>query len=479
SGEACSVEGRRRCKGDVAQRCGPGELGETVWLDIADCSRDGGICRDGECHPPGFGGKILFTADISGPTEVWAANDDGSGLRMLSRWARKKSRFWGAYGPRWSPDGRRVAFSYGHYDGLRNDTPVKSRLVVSGEDGTDPKVVMDGYYVPPSCLDWYDAERLVVLTATHVEPCDGELYLVDIATGRRKLLFRDSPDGYPHPTLPDINPRNQNLLLYRPYRCGSLDGGLRVFDTNTGGESVLVLPGEVHDGARWSPDGRRVAWIRPYARQIAVVELGRGGRVDTIDIRGLPGKEVLERAFDWTEGGFVLVTKPSLEARTRRIWVSDRDGGNLRLVLDAGSEIGDIDWAPGRLGPFSDRACAAAKGQWDSDAAGGFGCWFAAAPGQSCDGACLDRGLSCLQYDWNDFPNSKICNALTGERAARVNNPAYATFAPYLYLPSGSSHGCYHRALAVRQDCSSSGGPDTRRICLCGPFGTGFLEPRR
>ena len=464
----CPVEGKRRCRGDLVQLCTQDELGDTSWQTLADCSRDGDICRQGECRRPGFGGKLVFTANFSGANEVWVMNDDGSELRRLSRWSERPSLYWGAFGPRWSPDGTKIAFSYGYHDNLRADSPTVSRLCVIDQNGQGFKVVSDAYVVEYAGVHWR-SERSLVANVFQVsrKTCRSWLVSFDVATGSNRVMIEDSPDGYPNPTFPDVNPANPQLLLYRPYRCGQLDAGLRVFDMNSGGERVLALPGEVHDGARWSPDGRQVAWVRIHERQIVMVDF-YGRKLKVISPQGLPsGSEISQ--FDWTEGGFVFTVVPGTDAELAWLWVCDRDGSNSRPILSRRGKMAYPDWAPGRLPEFNRNACQATGGRWDSDTAGSFGCWFAGEKSESCNQACNRQGLACRQYDWNDFPNGKICRELTGEGPAQVNNPAYTSNAPHLYYLPGTSHGCYHRALDVRQDCSASPG-ERRRICLCGPF---------
>src|ERR1044071_4910158 len=55
---------------------------------------------------PGGNGKIAFTSNLAGRTEVYTANTDGTGVTELTDSA-------GAADPSWSPDGSSLAYGGG------------------------------------------------------------------------------------------------------------------------------------------------------------------------------------------------------------------------------------------------------------------------------------------------------------------------------------------------------------------------------
>lgn len=118
-------------------------------------------------------------------------------------------------------------------------------------------------------------------------------------------------------------------------------------------------------------------------------------------------------------------------------------------------------------------SCGDLGGYWADDGIGGMGCWFAGGIGESCDTACASHGLQCDGNDWNDSEDSDICTYLTAAPQSTSNNPDPKTYSPALYLPTGTSHGCYYRH-QVGQDCARTPGgmdgsdaTDYRRICVC------------
>ncbi|NMB77017.1 MAG: hypothetical protein GYA21_18045 [Myxococcales bacterium] len=459
--EPCARTGEYRCRGEVRERCGLDPAKTLAWQSDTDCAAQGMLCRDGACAAPGFGGKLAFVGGAPGNEEVWVMNDDGGGRRRLTQWAEKPKPYWGAFDPRWSPDGSRLAFIYGIDDSLP-EQPKSSRLCLVDADGSGFREITRRHSLQSGSLSWRGPDALLVTTTNLT--WNARLLQVNIADGKSRVLLEDSPDGFPNPNGPEAHPTNENLLLYLPYRCGGQNGGLRLLNLQDGGERVLVFPDSNLLGARWSLDGGEVGWPDGHAPRIHRANAD-GQTLESVRPAGLSDDNWIE-SFDYAEGGFVFLARTGAD---RWIWVCDRDGQNARPVLQAKMPVSALDWAPGRLNPFSKTACAAAGGRFDSDTRGGFGCWFAARENQSCHDACDQHGLSCPASDWNDFPNSTICGELTREKPAGVNNPDWSGMAPYLYIPSGTSHGCYVRAPTVRQDCSARS-LDRVRLCLCRPF---------
>src|SRR5580765_3596704 len=58
---------------------------------------------------PGSNGRLAFISDRTGSTQVFSMNSDGSGTAQLTDIPTAFPSA-GAHAPRWSPDGRKIAF---------------------------------------------------------------------------------------------------------------------------------------------------------------------------------------------------------------------------------------------------------------------------------------------------------------------------------------------------------------------------------
>ncbi|MBL8101715.1 MAG: PD40 domain-containing protein, partial [Anaerolineales bacterium] len=77
----------------------------------------------------GGGGKIAFTSERDGSSEIYVVNADGSGLSPLANEITPK------YDPSWSPDGEKIAFG-------TNDNDSAS-LYIMNADGSNPVKLID------------------------------------------------------------------------------------------------------------------------------------------------------------------------------------------------------------------------------------------------------------------------------------------------------------------------------------------------
>jgi len=97
-------------------------------------------------------------------------------------------------------------------------------------------------------------------------------------------------------------------------------------------------------------------------------------------------------------------------------------------------------------------------------------CWYLGAAGQSCDEVCGEHGSACVNTDWNDYNDCRICEYLTGDTRCRVDQVACDNVnrpRPGLTLIGDPlTEGCHVRRDACPQICDASD-PDHQRICVC------------
>ena len=232
---------------------------------------------------PGRAGKIAFVSDAGGSSDIFVMNADGSGRESLTTgtaedtdpaWSPEGSRLvfvrdgaihvvksdasglrriTAGTTPAWSPDGRRIVFSRRVGRGadlylIRADGRGLTRLTRTGAIESDPEWSPDG--------------RLIAFVRAGVAG-DAHLYLLR-PNGRGLRRVTGGPLGDSSPTW---SPDSRQLAFVR--NDESL-GSSRVFVTTVEGKRVRPLVGELQldpaatyeGGPAWSPDGKRIVFVR-------------------------------------------------------------------------------------------------------------------------------------------------------------------------------------------------------------------------
>ncbi|MFL5945167.1 MAG: TolB family protein, partial [Gaiellaceae bacterium] len=252
----------------------------------------------------GQNGKLVFGTLHAGEDELWTMNADGSDRRNLTRHDGRKIS---DIDPRWSPDGRRIAYSTDATDvegagrqiwimradgsGIRQLThlPGYSRSPSWTADGQ--QIVFDNYNA--GALDVYrvdeDGTGLVNLTSN--DP--GVDYSPAASPRGKKIVFTSERDGGTHLYVqtPDgaaqritsgsgsdfhanWSPRGNDIVFVRADSAGSTD--LYVVHTDGTGEQRLTSTSRDEYFPAFSPDGNKVAYIAcgpapvPWAPRCAI-----------------------------------------------------------------------------------------------------------------------------------------------------------------------------------------------------------------
>jgi hypothetical protein len=192
--------------------------------------------------------------------------------------------------------------------------------------------------------------------ARPVLPSPGELQEVDGWSADGSRLLIENNDGL---YLADAN--GSAPVLVAPYdTCHSES-------CSNGPGSLCSFPCTMEEGFALSPDGTRVAFVRGYANDddatvIAILDLGSGRVTDLTSTRATTGSAACSGASScqgsngwlrWSPDGrriaFVRQLSPPLAGKTRtmaEVWVVDADGGNLHRITPDGMYPTEANWSP-------------------------------------------------------------------------------------------------------------------------------------
>jgi TolB protein len=230
--------------------------------------------------------------------DVYTIRSDGSQLRLVAK---------NAYGPAWSPDGKRLLIARDvctNYLEACSLNDFRVDLYTVRPDGGDVRHLArepDGVFSPT----WSPDGRSIAFLGN-----DDGLYLID-PDGRHRRRFEGmfgsrlswSPDG--------------TRLAFEIRGEAPNWGDIGVVNVEDGKrENLTHRPGD-DSGPAWSPDGRKIAFLA----DLSCVWTGKCRP-------------------DWTGEG------------PREIWLMDADGGHLRQLTSNGAPgYGDPAWQPVRASP--------------------------------------------------------------------------------------------------------------------------------
>jgi Tol biopolymer transport system component len=239
-------------------------------------------------------GRTLRYVTSDGPREenvswLTEVGRDGSGLRQ-ARLPVKAQRV------AWGPEGLPLAFSTGAYaiDGDRGQPigPKPALYVTEGIDGKPRRVVQ----IPAGT-------RESELGEPAFSP-DGKRLLYIRTQFHKPAIWTIRPDGSDPRILVTLgNARNAvwsprgGLIAFLGTAVGSPRGGIGVVSASGGKPRWIAGEEEIVDGPVWSPDGRWITFSTFDAEIRRIRPDGSGGQV----IAELPGEEI--RALKWSPDG--------------------------------------------------------------------------------------------------------------------------------------------------------------------------------
>ncbi len=202
------------------------------------------------------GRRIAFTSDRGGGDNIWVMNADGSDKRQVT-----KEEFRLLYQPAWSPDGRFIAakkhFTTGRSLGtgevwLYHVSGGGGVLLVKRESERHQKELGEPVFAPGGGAVYYTRNVTPGPIFEYAQDSNGNLFNIeryDLATGEVRTVV----SGEGGAVRPTPSPDGRKLAFARNREIYTVDvtgRNLRRItnDTDTDGD------------ASWSPDGRRLVW---------------------------------------------------------------------------------------------------------------------------------------------------------------------------------------------------------------------------
>jgi TolB protein len=281
------------------------------------------------------GQKIAFTTwgDRRGPggtnpTDIYVTNADGSGRERLTTHSSFETS------PAWSPDGRTIAFVSGREG---------AGIYVMSADGTDQRLLtragVAGYL---GRLAWSPDGQKIAFTVALSSGPDGnlEIYVVNAdGSGQRRLTRSTARESHPV-----WSPDGRRIVFERNWQ-------LWVMNADGSGRQRLTRTGAHNFNAAWSPDGQRIVFERDrQQRDPCGGCLGSWGfEVYVMNADG-SGQQRLTRGGSqprWSPDGrkIAFVSNDG----TADIWVMNADGsGQRNLTRTPGADRRESEpvWSP-------------------------------------------------------------------------------------------------------------------------------------
>lgn len=359
----------------------PLELKDYFRIEIADSPA---ISPDGRWVA--FVRSYIVDAENRRQSEIWLAPSDGSAAP-----ARITNPAFSSSGPRWSPDGKLLAFVSRRKvpDGdesnavwfLRMDQPGGEAFQIRGVTGT-PIFSPDNQWIaftkrtPPAArpskqygsdferqlnerfkgriVDWmnyrFDGRGYLPDPRDPYATPPGELYVIPRAGGTPKQITKLgvnvesaawSPDGKTLVIEANAHQRDEHQYERSDIWIVTLDGGVK----------RLTDDGYNHSNPKWLPDGRFIVFTR--AQSLSQVIAAKQNHGSPVDVYRMPvdGGKLENLTADWD----LLPGAPTLSADGRLVYFSGGIGGNAHLfrVPAAGGKIVQVTQGDRVLGAFS------------------------------------------------------------------------------------------------------------------------------
>ncbi|MYB93077.1 hypothetical protein F4054_06070 [Candidatus Poribacteria bacterium] len=292
--------------------------------------------------------KIVFTVDDA----IYVMNDDGSDRRRLTQSLQNMDSQ-----PRWSPDGKKIAFTR-FMDKTRIETTAE--VFVMNADGTDLQRLTDNN-VYDLCDSWLpDSERLAFSSSRSGA---WEVYVIDVATLTVEQLTNGGRDaGF---GSADWSPDGTQITLERLIRIptGISPKTIYVMDADGTNERPL-LPDPPLDGPliwrrfpRWSADGQQILfseykWLKDGDVEHIIVQRIDGEKQVITEINDRLGNNWMSTNSCWMDNDRSMLVAIKAKDKLTPNYDIYRYTFETRRLRRLPSELSDEkwpDWTEGAL----------------------------------------------------------------------------------------------------------------------------------
>lgn len=203
----------------------------------------------------GGAGKIAFTSDRDGVTDIYVMNSDGSNLIRLANSITPKGE------PAWSPDGSKIAFGFSNEDSaslyhMNADGSNLTKLIDTKEISIYDQATLDWRFAIGCCnLAWSPDGKKIAFSINHYVGCcwfQGNIYVMNV-DGSNLISIK----GYTWENeIPAWSPDSQMIVV-----SGSCGGFICVMNADGTNPFNITHQKNVIEGwPNWSPDGTKIAF---------------------------------------------------------------------------------------------------------------------------------------------------------------------------------------------------------------------------
>ncbi|MCW5864322.1 MAG: S9 family peptidase [Anaerolineae bacterium] len=270
------------------------------------------------------GQQVAFVWERDGRSDIYTQALAGGWPRRVSA-DRAKTIYWWDSPPRWSPDGRRLAFTQGGH------------VHVAPADGRGLSRAVSDFAAAAWSPVWLPDSAGIIIAA---ERNDAHILLLTDRDGRWPRLLAGNDSGDNLEAAPSSDGRYV-AYIHRPFDdLNRWD--LRLIDITSGETRMLFgLPKEKAWSPRWSPDGRWLAFLSQRSGWTEVWAIGPDGD----GLRQLTRLNADVTDFAIAPDGTRLAVCVEREENTDLLLV-EVDGGATRTLRPAGGCYAAPHWSP-------------------------------------------------------------------------------------------------------------------------------------